>query len=81
MGMGMGGGPAMMQQQAGVDKNLTVAQVREFYDSRIKFHNNDRVKLGNVVEKDADTISVEIVTVDNSLINKFDIDRHTGWRK
>jgi hypothetical protein len=86
MGMGMMGmrgmgKQAMMAQQAKVDRNLTVDQVREFYEGRIKFHNNDRLKIGKVVEKDADTIAVEIVTVDNSLVNKFDLDRHTGWRK
>ncbi len=66
--MGMRGGmgkQAMLAKQAKVDKNLTVDQVREFYESRIKFHNNDRLKVGKVVEKDADTIAVEIVTVES----------------
>jgi hypothetical protein len=81
MGMRGAGKQAMMAEQAKVDRNLTVDQVREFYTSRIKLHNNDRLKVGKVVEKDADTIAVEIVTVDNSLVNKFDLDRHTGWRK
>jgi hypothetical protein len=39
---------------------------------------NDRLKLGKVEQVDDDTITVEIVTVDGSLVNKLAVDRHTG---
>jgi hypothetical protein len=31
--------------------------------------------------KDDDTIVAEIVTQDGSLVQTFEVDRHTGWMK
>jgi hypothetical protein len=31
-----------------------------------------------VKEKDADTITADVVTKDNSLVDRFIVDRHTG---
>ena len=39
---------------------------------------NPRLKVGDVKEKDADTITADIVTKDNSLVQRFIINRHTG---
>jgi len=39
---------------------------------------NPRLKVGEVKEKDADTITADIVTLDNSLVQRFIVDRHTG---
>ena len=30
-------------------------------------------------EKDADTITADVVTKDNSLVDRFIVDRHTGF--
>ncbi len=35
-------------------------------------------KVGEVKEKDADTITADVVTKDNSLVQRFIVDRHTG---
>ena len=40
---------------------------------------NPRLKLGDVKEKDADSITADVVTKDNSLVDRFIVDRHTGF--
>ena len=42
---------------------------------------NSRLKLGDVKEKDTDTITADIVTLDNSLVQRFEIDRNTGFTR
>ena len=37
-----------------------------------------RLKLGSVKERDANTIVVDIVTLDGSLVQRFEVDRNTG---
>ena len=40
---------------------------------------NPRLKLGDVKEKDADTITAEVVTKDkDALVQKFAFNRHNG---
>ncbi len=57
---------------------LTVDEARSGLERWIVQNGNPRLKLGNVGEKDDRTITAEIVTVDNSLVQKLDIDRRTG---
>jgi uncharacterized membrane protein len=59
-------------------RELTVDQVRTDLERWLVNIGNPRLKIGNVSEKDSRTITAEIVTVDNSLIEKIDIDRRTG---
>lgn len=62
--------------------NLTVDQVRNQLDRWIERQGNPRLKAGDVKEKDADTIQADIVTKDNSLVQRFDVNRRTGfWRQ
>ena len=58
--------------------DLTVDEARAGLERWLASIGNPRLKLGNVAEKDSQTITADIVTVDNSLVEKFDIDRHTG---
>ena len=44
----------------------------------LAFRGNPRLKVGDVKEKDADTITADIVTKDNSLVDRFIVNRHTG---
>ena len=44
----------------------------------LAWQGNQRLKLGDVKEKDADTITADVVTKDNSLVQRFVVDRHTG---
>jgi hypothetical protein len=63
------------QQQ---DLKLTTDDVKTRMERWLAARNNPRLKVGDVKEKDADTITADIVTVDNSLVQRIDINRHTG---
>ena len=77
MGPGMMG-PGMMQP---LPDDLSAAQVKHMLAHRLAWQGNPNVKVGSVQEKDDDTIVAEIVTQDGSLVQKFDVDRHTGWMR
>lgn len=60
--------------------NLSAADVKAQLERRVAIMGNPRLKAGPVVEKDADTVTADIVTVDkNVVVNRFAVDRHTGW--
>lgn len=81
-GYGRGYGPGMMwgrDAAEGEDLNLTVDQVKRQFERRLAIMGNDRVKLGPIVEKDANTITVDIVTTDKEgLVQRFSVDRKRG---
>ena len=81
MGWGMMG-PGMMgwgQSAAAANLNRSVDDVKGYLQRWIAMAGNPRVKIGNVTEKDADTITADIVTTDkDALVQRFNIDRHTG---
>jgi hypothetical protein len=85
--MMQGGGtpPCWNYSDASTDANalnLTVDQVKNQLDRWIERQGNPRLKAGDVKEKDADTIQADVVTQDNSLVQRFEINRHTGfWRQ
>ncbi len=81
-------GPAMMNRGARSDgalfgtrvtpiMNLSVDDVRGYLDLRLKRLGNKRLKVGNVAAE-GDTITADVVTVDNSLVQRLKVDRHTG---
>ncbi len=82
MGMGMGMGPRadcpFAGEQAALDRALTVEKVKSILEGRLAWHGNDRLKVGKVADKDDKTITAEIVTVDNSLVQTLTIDKATG---
>jgi hypothetical protein len=60
--------------------NLSVDDVRSNFERWLAFQANPRVKLGPVSEKDADTITVDILTTDkDGLVQRFAVNRHTGF--
>jgi hypothetical protein len=63
------------------DLALTVAQTKTLMEGRLIILGNKNLKVGAVKEKDADTIAVDIVAADNSLVAERLIDRHTGRPK
>jgi len=63
------------------DLALTVAQTKTLMEGRLIMLGNKNLKVGAVKEKDADTIAVDIVAADNSLVAERLIDRHTGRPK
>ena len=86
---GFGQGPGMMGfgmmwNQSGrqaLPKDLSVEDVQHMLEHRLQWQINPNIKLGKVEEKDADTIVAEIVTRDDSLVQRFEIDRHTAWAR
>ncbi|TAL02937.1 MAG: hypothetical protein EPO08_05435 [Rhodospirillaceae bacterium] len=71
-GMGLAGG------EHGRDLNLNVDQVKKLADAALILVGNPRLKVGAVKEKDGDTVTVDVVTVDNALVLHREVDRHTG---
>lgn len=57
--------------------NLSVDDVRGYLDAQLSHLNNKRLKIGDVKSDDA-SITADIVTVDNSLVQRLKVDRHTG---
>jgi hypothetical protein len=84
-GMGPGKTGGMMQSGMGglfgsrvvPIQNLSVDDVRDYLASRLDRLHNKRLKVGDVKLQDG-TITAEIVTVDNSLVQSLKVDRHTG---
>ncbi len=79
-GWGGGHGPGMMYGYAPPNQgnlNLTVDQVKQYLGQMIR---NPNLMVGDVKEKDADTIVAEIVTKQgNSLVQRLDFNRHNGF--
>jgi hypothetical protein len=57
--------------------NLSVDDVRSFLGMQLERLNNKRLKVGDLSADDG-TISAEIVTIDNALVQRLRVDRRTG---
>jgi hypothetical protein len=88
MGPGMmqgGMGPGMMQGGMGAlfgsrvtpIMNLSAEDVRGYLTAQLDRLNNRRLKIGEIKADDG-AITADIVTVDNSLVQRLKVDRHTG---
>lgn len=73
-GMGQGMGPGMQQPQ----RDLSADDVKRAMERQLAWQGNPHLKLGKVEEKDGDTIVAEVVTQDGSLVERYEVDRHTG---
>ena len=58
--------------------NLTKEKVAAHFKRHLEWHGNKRLKLGAIKETNKDVFTVDIVTKDNSLVSRFEINRHTG---
>ena len=82
MGPGtVGYGPGGMAWYRGAGNlNLSANDVTSYLNRWIAFDGNTHIKVGNVTEKDADTITADILTTDkDGLVQRFAVDRHTGF--
>ena len=84
MGSGMmGSGPtrggmaALFGSRVRPVMNLSVDDVRGYLASQLERLKNKRLKVGDVKSGDG-TITADIVTVDNSLVQRLQVDPHTG---
>jgi hypothetical protein len=64
---------------AGRDLNLSMDNVKNYFERWLAWQANPRLKVGDVKEKDADTIVADIVTKDNSLVQRFVVNRRNGF--
>jgi hypothetical protein len=80
-GYGYGMPPWMMAPyRTNQAANLSVDDVKNDFERSLAWQGNTRLKLGNVSEKDADTITADIVTKDkDALVQRFAVNRHTGF--
>ena len=87
MGQGMMG-PGMMQggmpgmgglfgSRVTPMMNLSVEDVRGYLAVQLDRLNNKRLKIGDIKSDDG-TVTADIVTIDNSLVQRLKVDRHTG---
>jgi hypothetical protein len=58
--------------------DLTADDVRHFFEHRLEMHGNKRIEVGEVKEADDDKIVADITTIDDSLVQRLEVDRHTG---
>lgn len=79
-GGGYGMGPGMMYGYGPANQgnlNLTVDQVKQYLGQMIR---NPNLKVGEVKEKDADTIVAEVITKDkDALVQRLQFNRHNGF--
>jgi hypothetical protein len=61
--------------------HLTVDQAKKLAEARLIMLANPNLKVGAVKEKDGETITVDIVAADNSLVVQREVDRRTGRMK
>ena len=87
-GMGMQyGGPMMAHGPRGgffgrgaaaTDRNLTADQVRTLAEAHLIMRGNQNLKVGEVSETEDGTYLVEIVTQEDSLVQRVEISKATG---
>lgn len=87
MGSGMMGPETMRGSTRGMSSlfgsrvvptmNLSVDDVRGYLTAQLDRLGNKRLKIGNI-NADGGSITAEIVTVDNSLVQRMKVDRSTG---
>jgi len=86
--MGQSMGPGMMHgEQRGMGAlfgsrvtpmmNLPAEDVRGYLGAQLDRLDNKRLKVGDIKADDG-TVTADIVTVDNSLVQRLKVDRHTG---
>lgn len=66
------------QAAAQTGEDLEIGDVQTRLERWLAMQGNDRLKLGKIEAVDDDTITAEIVTVDDSLVQKLAVDRHSG---
>lgn len=72
-------GPAALYGTQGTP-NLSTDGVKNYFERWIATQDNPRLKIGDVKEKDLDTIEVDIVTKqENALVQRLLVNRRTGF--
>ena len=61
------------------DLNLLTDSVTNYFDHWPAWQGNPGLKVGNVKEKDADMVVIDIVTKDELLVQRFVVNRHNSY--
>ena len=61
-----------------LDRDLTVEDVKDILAHRLAHQGNERLQVGKVEAKGDDAVVAEIETVDGSLVERLEVDVHTG---
>ena len=77
-GHGMMGGMGQHMMRVRPTTHLSVDDVQHHFVHVLKRRGNARLRVGKVEMKDDDTILAQIETVDGSLVEAFEVDRHSG---
>ena len=79
----MGSSPRGMGGERGrpLRSDLSTDEVRHMMEHQLEWMGNPNLKLGKVEESDEGEIVAEIVTQDGSLVQRLEIDKHTGWMR
>jgi hypothetical protein len=59
--------------------SLSADDVKKYVESALIWNGNPNLEVGAVKERDADSVTADIVTKDNSLVERLAFDRHTGF--
>ena len=78
--------PAVTPPCGDPSQDLAYSRIQESVRADLEKHltrmGNPRLKIGRVEEKGENTIVAEVVTVDDSLVQRFEVDRNTGrWQR
>jgi hypothetical protein len=76
-GVMQGGMAALFGSRVTPMMNLSPEDVRGYLGAQLDRLDNKRLKVGDIKADDG-TITADIVTVDNSLVQRLKVDRHTG---
>jgi hypothetical protein len=76
-GVMQGGMGALFGSRVMPMMNLSAEDVRGYLGVQLDRLDNKRLKVGDIKAEDG-TVTADIVTVDNSLVQRLKVDRHTG---
>ena|SRR3990167_747768 len=62
-------------------QDLSVNDVRHMMEHYLEWEYKGRLKLGIVREQDDDSIIAELVSPESYLVQRLEVNRHTGWMR
>lgn len=74
-GQDMRSGPSM---RVVPDRDLSTDDVRHYFDHWVQAHGLTALGVGKVEKKGKDTIVAELTTKDGTVVQRYNVDRHTG---
>jgi len=76
-----GTGPGMGGYGFGRDalrQDLAADDVKHILEHRLQWQGFTNLSVGNIAEKDDDTLTADVITEDGTLVQQFEVNRHTG---